>query len=134
MFDGNNEKSKKQKAREQAQKEAAAPLPPKKVKFDDLKSPNTEGDELYKQATQKLRDRKAERKQTAAALKAEQLTDLSSSTAQIQRNVQKDILANRGLTRKRKKTDRNPRVKKRKAFEEMEKKRKRVVREFKEGK
>jgi len=47
--------------------------------------------------------------------------------------VQKDILLNRGLIRKRKKTDRNPRVKKRMKYEAMEKKRKNIVKEYKGG-
>ena len=52
----------------------------------------------------------------------------------IQRNVQRDIMLNKGLTRKRKKIDRNPRVKKRMKFEAMEKKRRSVVKEYKQGK
>ena len=52
---------------------------------------------------------------------------------QIQRNVQKNILANRGLTRKRKKVDRNPRAKKRMQFERMEKKRKTAVKAYAGG-
>lgn len=104
------------------------------MKFDDLKAPKTDGDDVYQHQEQRLRDRKAERKETARALKEDTVAQVENNTSQIQRNVQKNILVNRGLTRMRKKTDRNPRVKKRKAFEEMEKKRKRVVREFKEGK
>ena len=52
----------------------------------------------------------------------------------IQRNVQRDIIINKGLTRKRKKIDRNPRAKKRAKYEAMEKKRKTVVKEYKQGK
>ena len=42
-------------------------------------------------------------------------------------------MTNKGLTRQRKKADRNPRVKKRMKYEAMEKKRKNVVREYKDG-
>jgi len=49
----------------------------------------------------------------------------------IQRNVQRDIIKNKGLTRKRKKEDRNPRVAKRRKYEEMMGKRKTVVKEYK---
>ena len=41
--------------------------------------------------------------------------------------MQKDIIKNKGLTRRRNKKDRNPRLKKRLKFEEMEKKRRHIV-------
>jgi hypothetical protein len=51
----------------------------------------------------------------------------------IQRKVQKDIIKNRGLVRRRKKIDSNSRVKKRLKFEKMEKKRKTVVKDYQGG-
>lgn len=63
--------------------------------------------------------------------KDEEIENLDQS---IQRNVQRDIIKNKGLTRRRKKTDRNPRVKKRMQYEKMQKKRRTVVKEYKEGK
>jgi U3 small nucleolar RNA-associated protein 3 len=53
--------------------------------------------------------------------------------ANITRNVQREIILNKGLTRKRPKKDRNPRVKKRLKFEEMQKKRSTTVKEYKGG-
>lgn len=51
----------------------------------------------------------------------------------IQRNINYDIEKAKGITRKRKKEDKNPRVKRRRKFEKMEKRRKTLVQEFKEG-
>jgi U3 small nucleolar RNA-associated protein 3 len=51
----------------------------------------------------------------------------------IQRNVNYDIMKAKGITRKRKKEDKNPRVKKRHQFEKMEKRHKTLVQNFKEG-
>lgn len=51
----------------------------------------------------------------------------------IQRNVHKDILKNRGLVRKRKKEDKNPRVKNRRKFEKALQRRKTSVKEFVAG-
>ena len=51
----------------------------------------------------------------------------------IQRNVGYDILKSKGITRKRKKEDKNPRVKKRMKYEKLLKKRNAMVSEFKQG-
>lgn len=51
----------------------------------------------------------------------------------IQRNVGYDILKSKGITRKRKKEDKNPRVKKRMKYEKLLKKRNALVQEFKQG-
>ena len=51
----------------------------------------------------------------------------------IQRNVSYDILKSKGITRKRKKEDKNPRVKKRMKYEKLLKKRNAMVQEFKQG-
>lgn len=48
----------------------------------------------------------------------------------IQRNVNYDMMKNKGLTRKRKKIDRNPRAKHRAKYEKAIKKRKNYVKEF----
>lgn len=80
-----------------------------------------------------MRERKANRKDTEKLLKQQDEQNIERMDKQIQRNVQKDILTNKGLTRQRKKSDRNPRVKKRMKYEAMEKKRKNVVKEFKGG-
>jgi U3 small nucleolar RNA-associated protein 3 len=52
----------------------------------------------------------------------------------IQRNVQKTIIKNKGLTRKRKRVDSNGRVKKRMKYEKMQKVRNSQVKQFKDGK
>lgn len=51
----------------------------------------------------------------------------------IQRNVNFNILKARGIVRKRKHADKNPRVKKRHQFEKMEKRQRTLVSQFKEG-
>jgi len=51
----------------------------------------------------------------------------------IQRNVNYDIMKAKGITRKRKREDKNPRVKKRHQFEKMEKRHKTLVQNVKEG-
>ena len=51
----------------------------------------------------------------------------------IQRNVNYDIMKSKGLTRKRKKIDRNPRVKHREKYRKAQIKRNSRVQEFKEG-
>lgn len=52
----------------------------------------------------------------------------------IARNINRDMLTARGLVRKRKREDANPRVKKRRAYEKMVKKHKTKVQDFKDGK
>jgi len=71
VFDSSakNQKSKKQTAEEP---EVESPTK-KKVKFDDLNSPgaHNDGDEVYQQQVQKLRDRKANRKAVDKMLKGQ---------------------------------------------------------------
>ena len=117
MFDAN---AKKPKSNKQTAEEPNVESPTKKkVKFDDLNSPgaHNDGDEVYQEQVQKLRDRKANRKAVDKMLKGQAAEETEQMDQQIQRNVQKNILANRGLTRKRKKVDRNPRVKRRMKYE-----------------
>jgi len=52
----------------------------------------------------------------------------------ITRNINYDIMKAKGIVRKRKKEDKNPRVKKRHQYEKMVKKHKTKVREFQDGK
>ena len=52
----------------------------------------------------------------------------------IARNINRDMLTARGLVRKRKREDANPRVKKRRQYEKLVKKHKTKVREFQDGK
>ena len=58
---------------------------------------------------------------------------VEKQTKAIQRNVERDIIVNKGLVRKRPKKDRTPRVRRRHKFEEAEKKRKHIVKEFANG-
>lgn len=51
----------------------------------------------------------------------------------IQRNINHDIEKAKGIVRKRKREDKNPRVKRRRQFEKMEKAHKTKVQMFKEG-
>ena len=52
----------------------------------------------------------------------------------ITRNINYDIMKAKGIVRKRKKEDKNPRVKKRHQYEKLVKKHKTKVREFQDGK
>lgn len=52
----------------------------------------------------------------------------------ITRKVNYDIMKAKGIVRKRKKEDKNPRVKKRHQYEKLVKKHKTKVREFQDGK
>jgi len=52
----------------------------------------------------------------------------------ITRNINYDIMKAKGITRKRKKEDSNPRVKKRHQYEKLMKKHKTKVREYQDGK
>lgn len=51
----------------------------------------------------------------------------------IQRNINHDILKAKGITRKRKHEDKNPRIRRRRQFEKLEKRHKTLVQDFKEG-
>lgn len=94
---------------------------------------NIEGDELYEQQKQRLRDKKAEKKQLKQELKEQALVGVQSMSKDIQRNINYDIMKAKGLTRKRKKIDRNSRVKFREKFRKAEQKRKSRVQDYKEG-
>ena len=52
----------------------------------------------------------------------------------IARNINRDMLKAKGITRKRKKEDANPRVKKRRQYDKLVKKHKTKVQEFQDGK
>jgi len=52
----------------------------------------------------------------------------------IARNINRDMLTARGIVRKRKREDANPRVKKRRQYEKLVKKHKTKVQEFQDGK
>lgn len=129
------EKKSKKKEAKQVEETAVQDLKkPKKVRFDQLSKGRLEGDdEVYQTEVAKLRDRKAARKEQSAKLKEQALQETQHQTQAIQRNVQRDIILNKGLTRKRPKKDRNPRVKKRMQYEAMLKKRKTVVKEYAGG-
>jgi len=58
---------------------------------------------------------------------------VAKQTESITRSVGRDIMKSRGLVRKRKKIDRNPRVKGRAKYDKAVKKRNQRVKEFKEG-
>jgi U3 small nucleolar RNA-associated protein 3 len=51
----------------------------------------------------------------------------------IQRNVNREIEKARGITRKRKREDKTPRIRRRRQFERMEKKHRKIVQQVKEG-
>ena len=62
------------------------------------------------------------------------LQEVQGINKDITRNINRDILKARGIVRKRKKEDANPRVKKRHQYEKLVKAHKTKVREFQDGK
>ena len=65
--------------------------------------------------------------------KEEKQRDVDRANANIQRNINYDIEKSKGITRKRKKIDRNSRVKLRVKYEKAMKQRSSKVQEYKEG-
>ena len=98
----------------------------------EVPSPASKPD-LYKAQETKLRLKKAQRKEKEADMKAKEKVAVEKQTKAIQRNVERDIIVNKGLVRKRPKKDRTPRVRKRLKFEEAEKKRRHIVKEYNQG-
>lgn len=67
-------------------------------------------------------------------IKQSKEADVARMGESIQRNINYDIMKARGIVRKRKKEDKNPRVKKRHQFEKLVKKHKTKVQEYADGK
>ena len=79
---------------------------------------------------ERIRDKKAAKKEEGKERKKKMMEEIDEMDTNIQRNVRSDIIKNKGLMRKRKKIDRNPRVKGRFKYERAQKRRSNVVREF----
>lgn len=62
------------------------------------------------------------------------MQEIKDMNQDITRNINYDMLKAKGIVRKRKKEDKNPRVKKRHQYEKLVKKHKTKVREFQDGK
>jgi U3 small nucleolar RNA-associated protein 3 len=106
------------------------------VSFNDLKVPAAEeikGDRVYEAEKARLRDKKQMKKEMSKAKKEEDLKEVEKMEKSIQRNINYDILKAKGLTRKRKKIDRNSRVKFREKYRKALIKRRSKVQEYKEG-
>jgi len=70
--------------------------------------------------TTRRREEKAQRKLIAQKeFKDAKLEEIKGVKQDIARNINRDMLTARGLVRKRKREDANPRVKKRRAYEKM---------------
>lgn len=80
-----------------------------------------------------MEERRQVRIETKQKLKADTMEAVDQIDKTIQRMVGKNMLKNRGLTRKRPKKFSNPRLKRRIQYETMMKKRKSVVQEYKKG-
>jgi hypothetical protein len=109
-------------------------IKPKKVGFSDLKTKEVVGDKLYEGQKDKLRDKKAARKEMERDTKQKNKAEVAKMGESIQRNINYDIMKAKGLVRKRKKEDKNPRVKKRHQYEKLVKKHKTRVQDFADGK
>lgn len=108
--------------------------PEKRKKFSELNAKKIKGDSEYESTKQRQREKKVARKETEKQIKGRIDTEIESMGNSIQRNVNYDIMKAKGITRKRKKEDKNPRVKKRHQFEKLVKQHKVKVQEFADGK
>ncbi|CDW81145.1 UNKNOWN [Stylonychia lemnae] len=129
-----NKKDKKSKSKP----EDSQVLKKKKITFNDLQVTKTaeddiEGDEVYEAQKLKLREKKAQKKEMKKELKEQELQQVGRMEKDIQRNINYDIMKAKGLTRKRKKIDRNSRVKFREKYRKALIKRGSKVQEYKEG-
>ena len=102
----------------------------KKTKFSDLKSAKIKGDEVYEKEHERRREKKAQRKEVEKEIKGRVAGEVKDMEQSIQRNINYNIEKAKGITRKRKKEDANPRVKKRHKYEKMVKAHKKRVQEF----
>ena len=102
----------------------------KKTKFSELKSTKIKGDAVYEREAEKRREKKEQRKEVEKQIKGRVADEVKGMEESIQRNINYNIEKAKGITRKRKKEDANPRVKKRLKFEKMEKAHKKRVQEF----
>lgn len=91
-------------------------------------------EEEEQEGLERKRDKKEKKKEAERAYKEKRDQEIRDVDRAIQRNVARNILQNKGLTRKRKKEMRNPRVHKRMKYEKALKARKTMVQEFKGGK
>lgn len=92
------------------------------------------GDSLYEGQKERLREKKAARKEVEKEIKMGREQDVKRMGEAIQRNINYDIMKAKGIVRKRKKEDKNPRVKKRHQYDKLVKKHKTRVQEYADGK
>ena len=121
-----------------AEKDAAGTKFAKSLKQFIEKPKNAEKVRKMKEAGEekdRRREAKLARKQAAQKeFQESKLEEISHMKSDITRNINRDMLKAKGIVRKRKKEDANPRVKKRRAYEKLVKAHKTKVREFQDGK
>ncbi len=106
--------------------------PSKKKKIDAEKAKRIKQEQMEKS---KHREEKAARKLAAQReFQENKLKEVKEMNQDIARNINRDMLKAKGITRKRKKEDANPRVKKRRQYDKLVKKHKTKVQEFQDGK
>lgn len=106
--------------------------PQKKKKLDAEKAQRIEHDKREKS---KRREEKAARKEAAQKeFQQAKLQEIKGLNEDISRKINYDIMKAKGIVRKRKKEDKNPRVKKRHQYEKLVKKHNTKVQAFKDGK
>ena len=117
-----------------AEKDAAGTKFAKSLKQFIEKPKNAEKVRKMKEAGEekdRRREAKLARKQAAQKeFQESKLEEISHMKSDITRNINRDMLKAKGIVRKRKKEDANPRVKKRRAYEKLVKAHKTKVREF----
>mmetsp|Transcript_5223 Transcript_5223/g.8835 ORF Transcript_5223/g.8835 Transcript_5223/m.8835 type:complete len:128 (+) Transcript_5223:1472-1855(+) len=90
-------------------------------------------DSAYQEEQERVAAKGRKREQKKKEVEERTQEELAQTGKSIQRYVHKTIIKNRGITRRRKKIDSNSRVKKRVKYEQMEKKRRTLVQEYKGG-
>lgn len=105
----------------------------KKVGFNDMRADGVKGDSVYEGQKERIREKKSARKESERDTKARKTQEVEQMGDSIQRNINRDMLKAKGLTRKRKIEDRTPRVKKRHQYEKLMKNHAKKVSDFKGG-
>ena len=88
----------------------------KPAKFSELQLKNTgdvKGDKVYQKQKERNREKKAVEKQKSKEQKLEARQEAEQMGERIQRNVNREIEKARGITRKRKREDKTPRIRRR---------------------
>ena len=104
-----------------------------KIDFNQLNDGKVKGDAVYEDTKQRIRDKKALRKETEKQIKGRVEKEVEYMGSSIQRSIDNNMAKAQGLKRKRKVEDKTPRVHKRHQYEKLMKTHNKRVSEFKRG-